>query len=160
MQAPNCDLYINDPFDMVEKNMDERLLSEEMRRLGERMQRRREERGLSLKEVENSISIRSKFLQAIEEGKINQAIASVYATGFLKQYAAFLEMDLEKIIRENPLAFKIPSEMHEFSYGIGTLEMRQGLDARIKWLPQLLWTLGGVFTLTLLYYCIKALGML
>ncbi|MCI0382524.1 MAG: helix-turn-helix domain-containing protein [Chlamydiae bacterium] len=131
-----------------------------MKRIGDMFRAKRKELNLTLKEVENATSIRSSYLGAIEEGNISQFISGVYAQGFIKQYASFLGFDAEKILREYPSAFKMPSEKHEFSYGIGTLEVRGSLGGGIKWLPNLMW--GGIATIILLlaWYFAKVVGIL
>lgn len=135
-------------------------MGEEIKHCGELFRKRREEMRLSLKEVENATSIRVKFLQAIEEGRIRENISGVYALGFTKQYANFLGFNLEKMIREFPATFKIPSQKHEFSFGIGTLEMRGSVGGGIKWLPNLLWGLAGCAILFFILYIIKIIGIL
>src|SRR5271167_2240261 len=99
-------------------------MSEELKRVGDLFKLKRKEMSLSLKEVENSTSIRSSYLEAIEEGQIQEYISGVYALGFMKQYAQFLGFDLDELIRNNPAIFRMPQEKHEFNYGIGTLEVR------------------------------------
>ena len=66
------------------------------RKMGESFRVKREEMNLTLKEVENATSIRMNYLQAIEEGRVQQVLSSVYALGFLRQYATFLGFDPEK----------------------------------------------------------------
>ncbi|HEY2809814.1 MAG TPA: helix-turn-helix domain-containing protein [Rhabdochlamydiaceae bacterium] len=135
-------------------------MSEELKRVGSLFKTKRKDLNLSLKEVENSTSIRSLYLEAIEEGDIDQQISSVYALGFMKQYAQFLGIDIDHLIRENPGAFRMPSEKHEFSYGIGTLEMRGSLGGGVKWLPNLLWAGGAALLLVVAWYLAKFLGIL
>lgn len=74
---------------------------QQMKALGEQLRQRRKEMNLSLKEAENATSIRLPYLQALEEGEMNKLISPVYAQGFFKQYASFLGMDGEQMIREN-----------------------------------------------------------
>lgn len=99
-------------------------MSDEFKALGNYLKNQRVAQNLTLKDVENSTSIRTSYLEHIEEGRTKELLSSVYALGFMKQYAAFLGIDVEGIIKENPQAFKLPLENHEFAYGIGTLEMR------------------------------------
>lgn len=121
---------------------------------------KRKELNLSLKEVENSTSIRSSYLEAIEEGKIQQFISGVYALGFMKQYANFLGIDMDTMIRENPHIFRMPAEKHEFSYGIGTLEVRGSMGGGVKWLPNLLWAGAAALVLVVAWYLAKFLGVI
>jgi len=115
---------------------------------------------LSLKEVENATSIRQLYLQAIEEGRVSQFLSPVYALGFIKQYAIFLGYDADKLMKESPKAFQLNTEKQEFSYGIGTLEVRGNPSGGVRWFPNLIW--GGVILLVLLgaWYFAKFLGVL
>jgi hypothetical protein len=78
----------------------------------------------------------------------------------MKQYAQFLGVDIEHMIRQNPQVFHMPAEKHEFSYGIGTLEVRGSMGGGIKWLPNLLWVAVATFVLVIAWYLAKFLGVL
>ena len=127
--------------------------------IGESFKSRRSERNISLKEAENATSIRSNFLQAIEEGEFNKLISPIYAQGFLKQYASFLGLDGEKIVRENPEVFMHRTEP-EFSYGIGTIEMRGNPGSHVKWVPNALWVVLTSVVLFLAWYFAKYLELI
>jgi cytoskeletal protein RodZ len=135
-------------------------MSEELKGVGELFKAKRQELNLSLKEAENSTSIRSSYLEAIEEGQIDQYISGVYALGFMKQYAQFLGVDIEHMIRQNPQTFRMPAEKHEFTYGIGTLEVRGSMGGGVKWLPNFLWAAATAFVLVIAWYLAKFLGVL
>ena len=135
-------------------------MNEELKRIGNMFKARRNELNLSLKEIENSTSIRSSYLEAIEDGRIQQFISGVYALGFIKQYANFLGIDAEHLIRENPQAFRMPAEKHEFSYGIGTLEVRGSMGGGVKWLPNVLWAGAAALVLVVAWYLAKYLGVI
>lgn len=104
------------------------------RNFGTQLSQRRKEMNVSLKEAENATSIRMSYLQAIEEGAVQKLISPVYAQGFLKQYANYLGLDGEKMVREYPDLFQ-RLDQQDFSYGIGTLETRGNPGANVKWLP-------------------------
>ena len=91
-------------------------MSEDLKRVCNIFRAKRRDLNLSLKEAENSTSIRLGYLEAIEEGSIHQVIAAVYAIGFMKQYANFLGIDFDSIVRESPHVFRIPQEKHDFDY--------------------------------------------
>lgn len=118
-------------------------MSEGLKKLGEKFRAKREEMTLSLKEVENATSIRTTYLQAIEEGRIEHFISNVYALGFIRQYANFLGIEHEKLTKEFPEAMRLPPEKQDFAYGIGTLEMRGSPNGGVRWVPNLIW--GGLF---------------
>ncbi|MBS0653213.1 MAG: helix-turn-helix domain-containing protein [Verrucomicrobia bacterium] len=135
-------------------------MSEELKRVGALFKSKRKELNLTLKEVENSTSIRSSYLEAIEDGRIQQFISGVYALGFMKQYANFLGIDMDAMVRENPQVFRMPAEKHEFSYGIGTLEVRGSMGGGVKWLPNLLWAGAAALVLVVAWYLAKFLGVI
>ncbi|MBI2743333.1 MAG: helix-turn-helix domain-containing protein [Chlamydiales bacterium] len=135
-------------------------MSEELKRVGALLKGKRKELNLSLKEVENSTSIRSSYIEAIEEGQIQQHVAGVYAMGFMRQYSSFLGLDTEKIMKEHPHAFKVPAEKHDFSYGIGTLEVRGSMGGGVKWFPNLVWAGASALVLVVAWYLAKYLGVI
>ena len=135
-------------------------MAEELKRLGDMLKSKRKEMNLSLKEVENATSIRSSYLEAIEDGSITDQIAGIYAQGFLKQYASFLGMEVEQLVKDNAVAFAMPGEKHEFTYGIGTLEVRGSQGGGVKWFPNLLWAGLSAVVLVVAWYVAKALGVL
>lgn len=123
----------------------------EMKSIGETFKQRRKEMNVSLKEAENATSIRMSYLQSIEDGDVSKLISPVYAQGFVKQYAIFLGMDGDKVIKDHPEAFA-RAEAQEFCYGIGTLEVRGNPGAGVKWFPNALWVLVSVGILLLAWY--------
>lgn len=131
----------------------------EMKEIGEIFKQRRKEINVSLKEVENATSIRMGYLQSIEEGEVEKLISPIYAKGFVKQYAAFLGIDGEKIIEENAHLFKQASPQ-EFSYGIGTLEMRGHPGSGVKWFPNALWMLLFLGVLALAWFTARYLEVI
>ncbi len=135
------------------------LFKQDPKNVGELLRQRRKEMNLSLKEAENATSIRITYLQALEDGEMNKLISPIYAQGFFKQYASFLGMDGEQIVRENPTVFNRP-ETQDFAYGIGTLEVRGNPGAGVKWFPNALWILSFVLTLVVAWYAARFLGVL
>ena len=126
-------------------------MSDEMKSIGDIFKQRRKEMNLSLKEVENATSIRMSYLQSIEEGEVKKLISPIYAQGFVKQYAAFLGVDGEKIVKENPHIFNRAANQ-EFIYGIGTLEIRGNPGAGIKWFPNAAWIVISVLIMVVAWF--------
>lgn len=122
-----------------------------MKTLGETFKVRRKEMNITLKEAENATSVRASYLNAIEEGDVSKLISPVYAQGFVKQYASFLGMDSDKVARDYPLIFS-KHEPQEFSYGIGTLEVRGNPGAGVKWFPNAIWVLVTVGVMVAAWY--------
>jgi cytoskeletal protein RodZ len=134
-------------------------MSEELKRLGEILENKRKEKNLSLREIENATSIRIPYLQAIEDGTLSEVISGVYVQGFLKQYASFLGMDVDQLIKEHPEAFNIAGEKQDFSYGIGTLEVRGAQGGSNRWIPNFLWIALSAGVLVGVWYLAKFLGV-
>ena len=128
------------------------------KKMGESFRLKREEMNLTLKEVENVTSIRTLYLQAIEEGRVLQFLGSVYALGFIRQYASFLGFDQDKLGKDFPDAFRMPVEKQDFAYGIGTLEARGSPQGGVRWLPNLIWSVGVVFIGIAAWYFGKLVG--
>ncbi|HRW58613.1 MAG TPA: helix-turn-helix domain-containing protein [Chlamydiales bacterium] len=133
-------------------------MSAQLKEIGQRFKAKREEMHLSLKEVENATSIRQNHLEAIEDGKIDQFFASVYVLGFLKQYATFLGFDGEKLAKENSKLFSANKQPQEFSYGIGTLDMRNKNSGKKLSNFMMIGVVGVV--LILAYFFSKIIGLL
>lgn len=131
----------------------------EINSVGESLKQRRKELNISLKEVETSTSIRMNYLQALEDGEMTKLISPIYAQGFLKQYAGFLGLDGESMVREHPELFSAVGT-HEFDYGIGTLEMRGNPGNGVKWLPNILWISTFVLMFVVAYYTAKYFNVL
>jgi len=131
---------------------------EEKQKMGDSFRHKREEMSLSLKEVENATSIRILYLQAIEEGRVQQFLSNVYALGFIRQYANFLGFDQEKLNKEYPEAFRLPAEKQDFAYGIGTMEARGNLQGGVRWLPNLVWSVAIIFIGIAAWYFGKLIG--
>jgi cytoskeletal protein RodZ len=130
-----------------------------LKKIGQTLKQKRKERNLSLKEVENATSIRIGYLQSIEEGELNKLISPVYAQGFIRQYASFLGIDGEAMIRENPEIFQ-KLEKQEFAYGIGTLEGRSNPGSGVKWVPNALWVGAFVLVLGVAWYLARFLEVI
>jgi cytoskeletal protein RodZ len=134
-------------------------MKEEMKKIGELFKQRRKEINLSLKEAENATSIRMSYLYSIEEGEVHKLISPIYAQGFVRQYAAFLGVDGEKIIKDHPEIFNQP-EAQEFSYGIGTLEIRGNPGSSVKWFPNILWIGISILVLISAWYLARYLEVI
>jgi cytoskeletal protein RodZ len=68
--------------------------------VGTRLRLAREERGLSLAQVEEETKIRRRYLAALEENRFDVLPGRVYAKAFLRTYARFLGLDGEELARE------------------------------------------------------------
>ncbi|MBA2691719.1 MAG: helix-turn-helix domain-containing protein [Rubrobacter sp.] len=69
-------------------------------KIGDVLARAREERGLSLQEVEQATKIRKRYLSGLEREDFSDLPDSVYVQGFLKTYANFLGLDGEELAQD------------------------------------------------------------
>lgn len=69
-----------------------------MSQLGARFRETREARGLTLAEAASGTRILPRYLQAIEDGDFGQLPGDVYARGFIRNYAQFLELSPEELL--------------------------------------------------------------
>jgi cytoskeletal protein RodZ len=67
---------------------------------GEKLRREREMRGVSLREIANGTKISLRFLQALEEDRIDALPGGLFPRAFAKQYALFLGLDVERTVAD------------------------------------------------------------
>jgi cytoskeletal protein RodZ len=67
--------------------------------LGEKLKKIRSERRISLTDISRFTKIQLKYLENIEEGLYEKLPSDVYVKGFLKNYAKFLGVNGESLIR-------------------------------------------------------------
>ena len=130
-----------------------------MKKMGGMFKDRRTERNLSLKEVETATSKRMNLLKGIEEGEVFNLISPVYAQGFIKQYAQYLGLDGDRILKEQ-MPLRNEGLKHEFAYGLGTLEVRPTPGQGMKWFPNFVWVGIGAAVLVAAWMFAKYLGVL
>lgn len=68
--------------------------------IGAALERARNERGLSLEEVEQATKIRKRYLQGLERDDYSVLPDAVYTQGFLKTYANYLGLNGEELALE------------------------------------------------------------
>jgi cytoskeleton protein RodZ len=84
---------------------------------GEILKKRREELGLGLKEVAELIKIKAEYLSSIEEDRFEKLPVAVYTIGYIRCYAAYLQVDPEPIlsIYSGHLSYPQPSAIFPVS---------------------------------------------
>lgn len=69
-----------------------------MASIGEELHRERVRRGLTFKDVEQVLHIRSAYLEAIEDGNFKLIPGHVYTKGFIRNYANYLGLDGQRLV--------------------------------------------------------------
>lgn len=68
--------------------------------LGDTLREARVHRGLTLKNAEDALKIRSKYLEALEQNDFEVLPGPTFVRAFLRTYAAFLGLDTERLMEE------------------------------------------------------------
>ena len=71
-----------------------------MQTIGQRLKATREEKNLTLEKVFQAIRIRVNYLQALEDDDFSSMPSPVQARGYLRNYAEYLELDLDQLLEE------------------------------------------------------------
>lgn len=107
----------------------------------------REAMQLRVEDASHALHIRARYLQALEEGKLEELPGQAYAKGYLLAYAGFLDMDRQEILRQ--------FEKIEASFKRGFF-LPEVLSSDKKASPNLVW--GGVVVAILAYVAWQSLG--
>jgi len=67
---------------------------------GENLRRERDVRGVSLREIAEGTKISVRFLQALEEDRLEVLPGGLFPRAFVRQYALFLGLDPEKLVTD------------------------------------------------------------
>jgi cytoskeletal protein RodZ len=66
---------------------------------GEILKAKREELCLNIKEIAERLKIRADYLSAIEDDSYDKLPAPVYTMGYIRSYAAYLDVDAESVVQ-------------------------------------------------------------
>lgn len=75
-----------------------------MTTIGQRLKEAREDQRLTIEKVFESTRIRVQYLQALEEDDLSVMPSAVQARGYLRNYAEFLGLDVEKLLDDMRVA--------------------------------------------------------
>lgn len=117
-----------------------------MKSLGSHFKEKREEKGYDVEDVAEETNIASRYIRAIEEHDFSQFPADVYAKGFIRSYAKFLDLDAQSLVMEYSLNFEengssAPEEsssnriLYWLSVGLVVVVVFALLLLRFAWLP-------------------------
>jgi len=67
---------------------------------GDKLRKQRDLRGISLREIAEGTKISVRFLQALEEDRVDVLPGGLFPRAFVKQYALFLGLDVEKTVAD------------------------------------------------------------
>ena len=68
--------------------------------IGDILRQEREKQNLTIQDIERETSIRALYIEALEQGEYDKLPGEVYAKGFIKNYANFLELDGDDMVKK------------------------------------------------------------
>ncbi len=69
-----------------------------MESLGEKLKTARNEKGLSIDQISRDTNISIRYLEALESENFSIFPGEPYLIGFIKNYGAYLDLDIQKLI--------------------------------------------------------------
>lgn len=82
---------------------------------GEKLRQARRYRNLKIEEVSRKINIQAKYLLALEDERFESLPAGLYGKNFLKEYAEFLGLNSQELLRSWPEENTAPESNNPFS---------------------------------------------
>jgi cytoskeleton protein RodZ len=109
-----------------------------MASFGENLRRERELRGIGLRDIAEATKISVRFLQALEQDKLDVLPGGIFRRAFVRQYARFVGLDAERLVAE-----------FVYAHGDESQEPapRSSTPARRRWTPPWGPLVGGVVLL-------------
>ncbi|ONK23183.1 hypothetical protein BLX87_11235 [Bacillus sp. VT-16-64] len=125
-----------------------------MTELGSRLRMAREEKGISLEQLQSMTKIQKKYLIGIEEGNYDIMPGKFYARAFIKQYAEAVGLSPEELFEE--YRSEIPAAYEEdLTEQLSRVQSRSSMPASanklLKYLPKIIATVVVVATLFLIW---------
>ena len=68
--------------------------------IGDKLRTERERQNLTIQDIAKGTSIRALYIEAIEKGEYGQLPGTVYAKGFIRNYANFLKLEADAVVRQ------------------------------------------------------------
>lgn len=112
---------------------------------GARMKRRREERGIALRQIADTTKISVSALEALERNDISRLPGGIFSRGFIRAYAEQIGMDPDDTVREFIKRFPNDSVAHGMPDAASPYPIaRTARPARRKWLVAAMIVLAAV----------------
>ncbi|WHY83251.1 helix-turn-helix domain-containing protein [Siminovitchia fortis] len=123
--------------------------------LGGRLRAAREEKGISLDQLQSMTKIQKKYLSGIEEGDYSQIPGKFYVRAFIKQYAEAVGLSADELFEE--YKNEIPAAYEDdLSEQLSRVQTRRTVSARTskiaELLPKILIGVAIVAVLFLIWY--------
>ena len=90
--------------------------------IGEILRKEREKQRMTIQDIEDGTSIRAAYIEAIESGDYDKMPGRVYAKGFVKNYANFLNLNGEEIVKQFMAEVSPPAPVVEQAQNVASEE--------------------------------------
>ncbi|WP_419900967.1 cell shape determination protein RodZ [Bacillus sp. S10C12M] len=129
-----------------------------MTELGIRLKEAREEKAMSLDDLQAATKIQKRYLTALEEGNYDIIPGKFYVRAFIKQYAEAVGLDADQLFEEHKK--DIPNTYHDdVSEKISGMnlqkEMPKSASKALELLPTILVILGVIVVIAIVYAIIQ-----
>ncbi|PRS03756.1 cell shape determination protein RodZ [Bacillus halotolerans] len=129
-----------------------------MTELGIRLKEAREEKAMSLDDLQAATKIQKRYLTALEEGNYDIIPGKFYVRAFIKQYAEAVGLDADQLFEEHKK--DIPNTYHDdVSEKISGMnlqkEMPKPASKALELLPTILVILGVIVVIAIVYAIIQ-----
>ena len=104
-----------------------------MGELGEKLRQAREAKGVSLAEIAAQTRIGVRMLQALETEQFNHLPGGVFNRSFLRQYAAFLDLEQENFVQDYLRRLEPPREVPDEPSAPTTLPVSVAGSQALRW---------------------------
>ncbi|MFN2746296.1 MULTISPECIES: helix-turn-helix domain-containing protein [unclassified Bacillus (in: firmicutes)] len=132
-----------------------------MTELGNRLKEAREEKGMSLDDLQAATKIQKRYLTALEEGNYDVIPGKFYVRAFIKQYAEAVGLNSELLFEEYKK--DIPNSYNdEVSDKLSSIkpqrELPKSASKALELLPTLLVSAGVIVVVVIIYVIIQAVN--
>ncbi|QHZ46867.1 helix-turn-helix domain-containing protein [Bacillus sp. NSP9.1] len=129
--------------------------------LGNRLKEAREEKGMSLDDLQAATKIQKRYLTALEEGNYDVIPGKFYVRAFIKQYAEAVGLNSELLFEEYKK--DIPNSYNdEVSDKLSSIkpqrELPKSASKALELLPTLLVSAGVIVVVVIIYVIIQAVN--
>ncbi len=129
-----------------------------MTELGIRLKEAREEKAMSLDDLQAATKIQKRYLTALEEGNYDIIPGKFYVRAFIKQYAEAVGLDADQLFEEYKK--DIPNTYHDdVSEKISGMNMQKEMpkpaSKALELLPTILVILGVIVVIAIVYAIIQ-----
>ncbi|WP_051331221.1 helix-turn-helix domain-containing protein [Aneurinibacillus terranovensis] len=129
-----------------------------MSELGEVLRRARQEKGMTLYDIQEKTKIQTRYLEAIESGNFDVLPGHFYARAFLKSYAETVGLDAETLIAEHAAELPAPPVQVEQPTPLRQSRQPRKEGSGSKWVSRTMLYLFAILILAVIYFAITSLS--